>query len=322
MGLILKLLGGLVRLAAFLLASGCAAAAVAGQFARTHPRLDVINQFAPAWIIGAFLAAVLGRRDWPTLVIAAMAAGASALQIMPELTADRYEAKPAAGAARLKLIEFNAWVHNRAPARAAAWILGQDPDVVVMEEAAGNAVAIVQALRSRYRFVTSCGANCSTLILSKQRPLAGGPFERSGMVATWARFRDAAGAYTVVAMHSPHPSPPGPQTIEHVLLARVMRKMDSRRLILAGDFNNTPWTFETRRLDRSLPLIRRDRALATWPAAEAGLHGRKVTLPFPILPIDHIYAGPGWRTLSMRRGPTIGSDHRPLVVELQAAPSR
>ena len=38
-----------------------------------------------------------------------------------------------------------------------------------------------------------------------------------------------------------------------------------------------------------------------------------------VLPIDHVYAGPGWRTVSVQRGPKLGSDHYPVIVTL--APS-
>ena len=39
--------------------------------------------------------------------------------------------------------------------------------------------------------------------------------------------------------------------------------------------------------------------------------------PFPFLPIDHVYVGSAWRTVSVVAGPPIGSDHRPVVVELE-----
>jgi endonuclease/exonuclease/phosphatase (EEP) superfamily protein YafD len=62
---------------------------------------------------------------------------------------------------------------------------------------------------------------------------------------------------------------------------------------LAGAFNTAPWSFDLRRLD---------------PA----LYG-----PVAILPIDHIYAGGAWRTVSIARGPRPGSDHY-LIVETLA----
>lgn len=45
----------------------------------------------------------------------------------------------------------------------------------------------------------------------------------------------------------------------------------------------------------------------------------KPPTPFPMLPIDHVYAGKGWRAVSVTRGPRLGSDHYPMVVVL--APS-
>ena len=61
-------------------------------------------------------------------------------------------------------------------------------------------------------------------------------------------------------------------------------------------------------------LIRRDRALFTWPAQQDS-RLRWLGL-FPILPIDHVYAGPGWATVKVERGPRLGSDHYPVIVTL------
>lgn len=85
-------------------------------------------------------------------------------------------------------------------------------------------------------------------------------------------------------------------------------------MIIAGDFNSTPWSFARRRDDRDFGLIRRTRALFTWPAEKIS-HNR-LPAPFPYLPIDHVYAGPGWATVSVERGPRLGSDHYPVVVTL------
>ena len=61
-------------------------------------------------------------------------------------------------------------------------------------------------------------------------------------------------------------------------------------------------------------LERRTRALFTWPA---GRFSRlRFAAPFPILAIDQVYAGSDWKTVAVRRGPELGSDHYPVVVEL------
>ena len=42
-------------------------------------------------------------------------------------------------------------------------------------------------------------------------------------------------------------------------------------------------------------------------------------LPFPFLPIDHVYAGRDWRTVRVQRGPRLDSDHYPVIVRLAPA---
>jgi endonuclease/exonuclease/phosphatase (EEP) superfamily protein YafD len=94
-----------------------------------------------------------------------------------------------------------------------------------------------------------------------------------------------------------------------VVLAQLRRD----RMVLGGDFNSTPWSFTRRRDDRAFGVIRRDRALWTWPTGQGAW---RVPAPFPFMPLDHIYAGRGWATTSVRRGPRLGSDHYPLIVTL------
>jgi endonuclease/exonuclease/phosphatase (EEP) superfamily protein YafD len=42
---------------------------------------------------------------------------------------------------------------------------------------------------------------------------------------------------------------------------------------------------------------------------------------FPVLAIDHIYAGPAWRTLAVSRLPRTGSDHYGVVASLARTPT-
>ena len=84
--------------------------------------------------------------------------------------------------------------------------------------------------------------------------------------------------------------------------------------IVAGDFNMTPWSFGLRRFDERIGLERRDLALFSWPG-KLTLGGKALPV-LPILPIDHVYAGADWRTVSVKRGPALGSDHFPVVATL------
>ncbi len=84
----------------------------------------------------------------------------------------------------------------------------------------------------------------------------------------------------------------------------------SARHIVLGDLNITPFSpqFDTLLRDRGLLDSTRGHGFqATWPMPGSALMG---------IPIDHVLHGPGIRVLDRRIGPILGSDHRPVVVDL------
>jgi endonuclease/exonuclease/phosphatase (EEP) superfamily protein YafD len=127
-------------------------------------------------------------------------------------------------------------------------------------------------------------------------------------------YRDAGGAFAVIGVHDEWPTNIGDQQRQEARLAAVIAATPRERLIVTGDFNSTPWSFSRRNWDKAFGIPRRDRALFTWPAGV--MANMKFKAPVPFLPIDHVYAGPGWATVSITRGPRLGSDHYPVVAIL------
>jgi len=79
--------------------------------------------------------------------------------------------------------------------------------------------------------------------------------------------------------------------------------------IIAGDLNITMWSPYYRKLESESELrnVRRGVGiLPTWPA----------NMPFFQIALDHILVSPEILTVDVKRGPDIGSDHLPLVVDL------
>jgi endonuclease/exonuclease/phosphatase (EEP) superfamily protein YafD len=319
MALILGVLVWVCRAAAAVIALACAVLAVAGQWGRWSPRLDNLNHAAPFWLLGAFAAAGLwaaaGRSERVTPVLALVAVVASAWLIAPEIAGAIHFGPGRPSREVLKVIQFNVWADNIDPAGTARWIASQDADVVVLEEATPP---IAEALQARYPYATVCNRHdyCSTMILSRRRPIA--EAAHGSLSQGWATYPGAGGPFTVVGAHVSWPWPPGAQAAQSRVLALMLAHLPKARMIVAGDFNSTPWTFALRRQDRAFGLERRTRALFSWPAVNT-FDWRKPS-PLPLLPIDHVYAGPGWRTVSVRRGPKLGSDHYPVVVTLTASP--
>ncbi len=319
----------LLRAALFLLAATSATMALAGVGGAFSDRLDVLAHFTPFYFAGGLAALIVALMIGPgpgskaTIMFAALGLLVSASAMAPDIIAAMISprATVAVGGQRLKIVQLNLWTRNSDPAGTADWIARQDADLVVIEEARGGGETIPARLAKLYPFGTRCIPNpeCLTLILSKTPPVASGAFpspdDDNLHAGAWARFGEGAFGYAVVAVHLTWPFPPGEQQAQMQNLATQTAQFDRRSLIVAGDFNSTPWSFTLRRLAARLGLVRRTHAVFSWPARTYGRRLRFMS-PFPLLPIDHVLAGSAWRTVSVARGPRLGSDHFPIVVVL------
>jgi endonuclease/exonuclease/phosphatase (EEP) superfamily protein YafD len=314
MGLIWKLIGGVSALLALV----AALLAVLAQGGRFSDRLDVLTHFAPIYAGAATLALLLALTQSGLIRVVLAAAGfaglASALWLLaPEIYGAKLNpraARPATGV--IKVVQFNAWGRNARADEAVAWILAQDADVIFLQE--GGRLRDSLARRGGYRII--CG-HCASLILTRSDPEgvhAPSRFERDKVFLAAATLADGRGPFTVVGVHRHWPVRFAQAARQTSQLEQLLARYDRERVILAGDFNSTPWSFARRREDISLGLIRRTRGLPTWPAERVS-HNR-LPAPFPYLPIDHVYAGSDWATVSVERGPRLGSDHYPVVVTL------
>lgn len=296
----------------FILATMSALAAVLAQLGRFRPGFDILTHFAPFYLVGGFAAVALGllfhglfRRL--TLAAGLAAALAAVLLMAHELL---LSAGPQAGAGpTLKIVQLNVWQGEGGLTRAVDWLVSESPDVAVVEEADHR---VRDAVVARTGWHVTGGRN-DVMIFSRAAPLATlvpetdtvGPMNLVGV-----RLPTPLGPAAILGVHYPWPisSERAPAT---KVLTGIIKGLPRGSTILAGDFNSTPWSFERRRDDRDFGLIRRTRALFSWPA--------RVLWPFLVLPIDHLYAGPAWATVAVRRGPDIGSDHYPVIVTLGPA---
>lgn len=267
----------------------------------------------------SLVAALLLMRRWRrwifagnafVAVISSCALMAVDLRRLPE----RYA--PAGSAQTLKIIAFNAWLQNGDYKGIARWLAAENPDIIVLPEAAKPLADAIRAETGMWVFE---GSGASIATRSKPlderfawdtRFLAGGPTALAWVVL---QGPDAV-PFTVVGVHCGWPIPARAAWADDQKITALLNTMDRTRTILAGDFNSTQWSFRQRTADAAFGLERRDRLNLTWPARMPMFGGRR--FPTPFLSIDHIYAGSSWRTVSVRRGPALGSDHYPLVTVL------
>jgi endonuclease/exonuclease/phosphatase (EEP) superfamily protein YafD len=289
----------------------CALVAALAQLGRWSPTWDLFTHFAPLYLTVGLAAILLGLVFTGRWRIAVLSAGfacalAAALLMAPEYLRSTGPKAAQGPGPTLKVVQFNAWDGAGGTARLTAWLDAERPDVVAVAEANRR---IREAL-ARHGWWSVTGRS-GVMLFTRDRPVATivptgnetGPMELIGVVVA-----TPAGKATVLGVHAPWPTQPSLPR-EHKVLVRIVRSYPAATTILAGDFNSTPWSFARRRDDSDFGLIRRTRAEFTWPV---GRHH----LPFPLVPIDHVYAGSAWATVKVERGPALGSDHYPVIVTL------
>ena len=312
----------LYRAAILILAVAPAVLALLSLGGAFSERLDVLTHFAPLYGIAGLLAAgvawAAGPPDDFAIISGLLACVIVGGLMTPDWVARLSRRQIVTQASLLKLIQFNLWYVNHDPAGTARWIESEQPDVLVVEEAVKAGAAVADALATSLPY-------SSTYLHQKQRPiliLSRFPLIDCGDMAdidpvnfacAWARIDDGIAPFVVVGLHLTWPVPPRGHQAQSRRVSERLSAFDRSSLIVAGDFNATPWSFALRRQDARFGIPRLTRALATWPAARTQWG---FTAPFAFLPIDHIYAGPAWRLISLRRGPPLGSDHLPVVALL------
>jgi len=293
----------------------CAGMAGLAQLGRWSPTWDLFTHFAVIYLAIGLFATFAGLVFAGRMRVAVVSAGlacaiAAGLLMAPEyLRSTGPKAAPGAGPA-FKVVQFNAWSGRNGNAKLVRWLKVVKPDVVVIEESnSGVLNAFAQA------GWWPVAGRSGVMLFTPKRPIATiiptdnqtGPMELNGVVVP-----SPLGPVTVLGVHAPWPTHLTFQR-DHDLLVPIVRSYPAATTILAGDFNSTPWSFARQRDDRDFGLIRRTRAVFTWPIAA---YRRPL---IAVLPIDHVYAGRGWATVSVERGPTLGSDHYPVVVTLAPA---
>lgn len=219
----------------------------------------------------------------------------------------------AAEARGLRLLVFNVWIDNRRPAELLRYVAEQRPDALVLVEVFGAWHEIVDLLQADYPERLDCLdlPGCDVVILAKQPlrdpiatrdPATGTPLVRG-------RLQLADSAVTIVGTHLIRPI--GVGSLAHQLaqarwLATRLAEVEGP-LVLAGDFNGVGWG----RLVTSLAAQTGLRPLPTL----AGTYPSP--LPWPLrIPIDHALVSPELAGAIRRTGRHLGSDHRPLIIDL------
>lgn len=300
-------------IAALGLAGGAALLAI-GVLAHWYPALDIVNNGLPFLAVGAgaLLALAFALRSRRLIGATAILLAATLIVLLLGLQGRAPQA-PRDAERFLRVATFNLWGRNDEHLnRVAEFVAETDADAVVLEEVRRHHGAFVDSLGELYPF--RVGDN-GLFILSKHPILADGQTDRPDQphwmsrIIRWVRLDVNGKAVTLAGVHLARPFYPELQQADIEALARFVKAQDGP-LILAGDFNMTPWTVKMRTFTEVTGLGRFNTFNPTWP-----MRWRSVPL-LPLLPIDNVFASAHFANISTRLGPRLDSDHRAVIADL------
>ncbi|MDX2265752.1 MAG: endonuclease/exonuclease/phosphatase family protein [Hyphomicrobiales bacterium] len=267
--------------------------------------------------LGASCLAAASRRPLSTLT-----SGCFAVLAAPALYAAAHGpwAAASARAPSLTILSHNILFVNEDDAGLERSIRRADADIVVLTEYDAGRSGLLARLSALYPHQIDCAAPlmdkfnaaCDVAVLSKTPPLNARAGVEDGVRLVAAEFKHRGRGFTLFATHLPPPLSDlmslwrrRPPRLRHgEAMARLSRIVGAAQgpVIVAGDFNATPWSRTARAFQAGAGVRLLGGWAPTWPA----------TFAAPQLPIDHFFASPqiaGRVSLA----PAAGSDHYALL---------
>lgn len=222
----------------------------------------------------------------------------------------------AAGNANLKILHANVYLNNDQYERLFRLIENEQPDVIFLQEFTPAWQAGSARLREDYPFDYSVPrdgsfgiAMFSRIAVDSVIHVDSPPQQFPTIVAT---MTVGNAALTLINTHPTIPLTQSLYEARNEQLASVADIVNRAQgaVVLTGDLNSSVWSRPYRALEKSTGLRNTQRGFGiqpTWPTF----------MPFAMIPIDHALVSDDIRVVGTRTGARIGSDHLPLIVELE-----
>ncbi len=294
------------------LVGGLVAVSVLGFLGDGWWALDLFAHFRLhyALLVLPMLVYLLKKRDWRWALAAGLVLTLNAGFVAPLL----WTASPAPKDARsVKLLVVNVNRSNLDFESVAKFIRKTDPDFVGLVEVHGRWLEelAVPLETYRYRAAIPRDDNFGIALYSRHELLLNDVIEQP--LTQFPTVRGIAKVHgeriQIAVVHLPPPiSEKWSRARDaHLRQWAKMRADSTGRFVLMGDFNATPWSAAFRKVVHSTGMRRAGPGVAaTWPSP----------LGFLGIPIDHVLIDGKLAPRSVEVGPDVGSDHRPLLVEL------
>lgn len=285
--------------------------------------LDLFSHFRIQYAVVLALACVaLALLRRPRIaVIALVGAVLAAASIVPYTGWQSQSAQAALTAqdefqGEFRFVTFNVFYRNRNLAGIADYLQHVDADAVALQELEPPQARQLEALLlPSYPHVSAPAQNPYGAIIFSRWPIAYG--ETIQLVPGGARIAKTTIDWrghpvTLIAAHLHWPIGSRNSHLRNAELQQLalLAKTIQGPLLIGGDFNVTPWSQNFREaIDESglQDCSQGQGLIATWPTFFA----------LASIQIDHCLASGDWRVISVRTGPSLGSDHYPVINDFE-----
>ncbi len=292
------------------------AATVTGFFGRLWWLLELTVHFRPHLATAlALLAGIWAwRRRWRWALLYGSFAAMNAVVLLPCLWP--VGRAVAADGTRLRLVALNVHTANQRTDLVLDFLRAAKPDVILLMEVDDRWMRALHPLRGTHPHQVAAPRedNFGIALFSRVPWKKAETIELGGAEVPSVMAVVPVGASEVLVVGT-HPLPPvtaqqARERNQQLQAVAAFARRQSPPVVLVGDLNTTPWSpyFSALLRESGLSNAAQGWGLAgSWPAG----------LAFGRILLDHCLVSPSIRVLDRHLGPPVGSDHLPLVVDLQ-----
>ena len=285
-----------------------------------HPALDSLSHFRmhlAALSVLCALPMLFSKRRRQFAVLATAAAALVTAATFGPLWPKDWVGVTAADGRSHRLLQSNMRFDNQEPDRLFDLIAQTRPDILTFQEVSTVWIERLSQLRAQFPYGIICERESrlgGVAILSRY-PVAPGSAEcvDDGLMA-FATLEIEGRQVDVVALHLHWPWPFDQHT-QAQWNARDLARLGETAL-LAGDFNAAPWSNTTRIVAAGGGLTAAGFAGPTWLRAWMPNMLRRIAG----LPLDQVLVKGAIVPTHLERGPPVGSDHLPVIMEFALLP--
>lgn len=291
---------------------------VLGFFGRVHPALDSFAHFrahiAAIMAIGGIVLLFTSLRREAAMVTLL---GLSAFSTTISWGGSSQTAPDQNDSVTYRLMQINLLQNHSDPKTVLQAIARNQPDIITYQEGSQQWQPWLKILEGNYPYHHQCGTlpNRWGVGILSRRPFAefGSPVCTGNGVLATALINLGGTNVLISSVHQSWPWP-FPQVQQFEMLRPALEPMANAHgipVIIAGDFNATPWSYNLRQYEMLTDTKRVAGSGPTWLTNRLP----EILRPWIGLPIDQVLINKTVKTQSLRAGEGTGSDHLPVLME-------